>query len=78
MALSYLFGPTCSARRPARLAENSSVTLITASSARAALPVGRVGQAEDVAQVALPATTNAFMTGQVIEVNGGLTLPTGR
>ncbi|WP_250563701.1 SDR family oxidoreductase [Sphaerisporangium fuscum] len=44
----------------------------------AALPVGRVGQAEDVAQAVLLAATNAFMTGQVIEVNGGLSLATGR
>lgn len=44
----------------------------------AALPVRRVGQAADVAQAVLLAATNAFMTGQVIEVNGGLSLPTGR
>ncbi|MFF0521671.1 SDR family oxidoreductase [Actinomadura nitritigenes] len=44
----------------------------------AALPVGRVGQAEDVAQAVLLAATNGFMTGQVIEVNGGLSLATGR
>ncbi|GGT25222.1 hypothetical protein ACFFV7_29685 [Nonomuraea spiralis] len=52
--------------------------MTTASSARAALPVGKIGQAEDVAQAVLPAATNAFMTGQVIEVNGGLTQPAGR
>ncbi|MEU6745214.1 SDR family oxidoreductase [Spirillospora sp. NPDC046719] len=44
----------------------------------AALPVGRVGQAEDVAQAVLLAATNGFMTGQVIEVNGALSLATGR
>nr|WTB32301.1 SDR family oxidoreductase [Streptomyces sp. NBC_00830] len=44
----------------------------------ATLPVGRVGQAEDVAQAVLLAATNGFMTGNVIEVNGGLSLATGR
>ncbi|MQY07984.1 SDR family oxidoreductase [Actinomadura macrotermitis] len=44
----------------------------------AALPVGRIGQAEDVAQAVALTTANGFMTGQVIEVNGGLSLATGR
>lgn len=44
----------------------------------AALPVGRVGRPEDVAQAILLAATNGFITGGVIECNGGLTLPTGR
>lgn len=44
----------------------------------AALPVGRVGRAEDVAEAVLLAATNGFMTGSVIEVNGGLSLAGGR
>ncbi|MFI6316222.1 SDR family oxidoreductase [Nonomuraea sp. NPDC050556] len=40
----------------------------------AALPVGRVGRAEEVAQAVVLAATNGFMTGTVVEVNGGLTL----
>ncbi|MFD0688809.1 SDR family oxidoreductase [Actinomadura fibrosa] len=44
----------------------------------AALPVGRVGRPEDVAQAIVMAATNGFMTGHVIEVNGGLSLATGR
>ncbi|SNR89737.1 SDR family oxidoreductase [Actinomadura mexicana] len=44
----------------------------------AALPVGRVGRPEDVAQAILLTATNGFITGNVVECNGGLTLPTGR
>lgn len=42
----------------------------------AALPVGRVGRAGDVAQAVLLAATNGFMTGTVVECNGGLSLAT--
>ncbi|TDD77943.1 SDR family oxidoreductase [Actinomadura darangshiensis] len=44
----------------------------------AALPVGRVGRPEDVAQAVLLTAANGFVTGSVVECNGGLTLPTGR
>jgi NAD(P)-dependent dehydrogenase (short-subunit alcohol dehydrogenase family) len=44
----------------------------------AALPVGRVGRPEDVAQAVLLTATNGFVTGSVVECNGGLSLPTGR
>lgn len=44
----------------------------------AMLPVGRVGTAQDVAQAVVLAATNGFITGNVIEVNGGLTLAAGR
>jgi NAD(P)-dependent dehydrogenase (short-subunit alcohol dehydrogenase family) len=44
----------------------------------AALPVGRVGRPEDVAQAILLTATNGFVTGSVVECNGGLSLPTGR
>ncbi|GAB3252305.1 SDR family oxidoreductase [Chitinimonas naiadis] len=45
----------------------------TAAMARigAGLPVGRVGQPEDVAQVYLLAMQNGFMTGAVLDVEGG-------
>ncbi|MEU5879499.1 SDR family oxidoreductase [Spirillospora sp. NPDC047279] len=43
----------------------------------AGLPVGRVGRPEDVAQAVLMAAANGFVTGQVIEVNGGLSLARG-
>ncbi|WP_433462740.1 SDR family oxidoreductase [Spirillospora sp. CA-128828] len=44
----------------------------------AALPVGRIGRPEDVAQAVLLTATNGFITGNVVECNGGLSLPTGR
>jgi NAD(P)-dependent dehydrogenase (short-subunit alcohol dehydrogenase family) len=38
-------------------------------------PLGRIGQAEDVANAALwLATDESFLTGQVLQINGGLTL----
>jgi NAD(P)-dependent dehydrogenase (short-subunit alcohol dehydrogenase family) len=38
-------------------------------------PLGRIGTAEDVAGAALwLASEESFMTGQVLQVNGGLTL----
>lgn len=37
-------------------------------------PVGRVGQAEEVAQVYVLAMENGFMTGAVIDIDGGGTL----
>jgi NAD(P)-dependent dehydrogenase (short-subunit alcohol dehydrogenase family) len=37
----------------------------------AILPGRRVGMAEDVAQVILMLMTNAYMTGEVVHVDGG-------
>jgi NAD(P)-dependent dehydrogenase (short-subunit alcohol dehydrogenase family) len=38
-------------------------------------PLGRIGTSEDVANAALwLASYESFMTGQVLQVNGGLTL----
>jgi 3-oxoacyl-[acyl-carrier protein] reductase len=38
----------------------------------ARIPVGRIGQAEEVAQAAVMVIGNGFITGQTIAVNGGL------
>jgi NAD(P)-dependent dehydrogenase (short-subunit alcohol dehydrogenase family) len=38
----------------------------------AALPAGRVGTAEDIAHAALFLATNTFVTGTVLEVDGGI------
>src|SRR5271166_557701 len=38
----------------------------------ARIPLGRMGQAEDVAQATILVIGNGFMTGQTIAVNGGL------
>ncbi|MGD1940610.1 MAG: SDR family oxidoreductase [Leptolyngbyaceae cyanobacterium] len=40
-------------------------------SAAKALPVGQVGAAEDIAAVALMLMTNPYMTGAIIDVDGG-------
>ncbi|WP_170336193.1 SDR family oxidoreductase [Ruegeria arenilitoris] len=36
-----------------------------------ALPVGRVGKAEEIAQTAVMAMTNGFLTGAILDVDGG-------
>jgi 3-oxoacyl-[acyl-carrier protein] reductase len=38
----------------------------------ARIPVGRLGSGEEVAQVVLMVLGNAYMTGQTVQVNGGL------
>jgi NAD(P)-dependent dehydrogenase (short-subunit alcohol dehydrogenase family) len=43
--------------------------------ARATLPVGRVGTPEDVAEAIVFVATNGFMTGTVIECDGGGHIP---
>lgn len=45
--------------------------------AAAHLPVGRVGEASDVAEAILLAATNGFMTGTVLECDGGAHLAMG-
>jgi len=40
----------------------------------ASLPVGRVGRASEVAQAVVMAATNGYLTGQVIDVDGGHTI----
>ncbi len=37
-----------------------------------AVPVGRFGRSEEVAEVAVMLARNAFITGQTLQVNGGL------
>lgn len=39
--------------------------------AAARLPVGRIGRPEDIAQATIQVMTNGFMTGAIIEVDGG-------
>jgi 3-oxoacyl-[acyl-carrier protein] reductase len=37
----------------------------------ARIPLGRMGTAEEVAQVVVMVTANEYMTGQTIQLNGG-------
>jgi NAD(P)-dependent dehydrogenase (short-subunit alcohol dehydrogenase family) len=39
---------------------------------RGAIPVGRLDSSEEVAQVVLMVIGNSYMTGQTVQVNGGL------
>ena len=45
---------------------------LKASGVEARIPVGRMGQADDVAQATVMVIGNGFITGQTIAVNGGL------
>jgi 3-oxoacyl-[acyl-carrier protein] reductase len=36
------------------------------------IPVGRMGTPEEVAQAVVMVTANSYMTGQTVQVNGGL------
>jgi len=44
----------------------------TRSDYAARVPVGRLGTAEEVAQIVLMVIANSYMTGQTIQVNGGM------
>ena len=45
---------------------------LKARGVEARIPIGRMGQAEDVAEAAVMVIGNGFITGQTIAVNGGL------
>jgi 3-oxoacyl-[acyl-carrier protein] reductase len=45
---------------------------LKAGGVEARIPVGRMGQAEDIAQATIMVIGNDFITGQTIAVNGGL------
>ena len=62
-------GITVNAIAPS-LIDTEMVAPIRASAAR--IPVGRMGTTEEVAQAVLLAMGNAYMTGQTIQLNGGL------
>jgi 3-oxoacyl-[acyl-carrier protein] reductase len=36
------------------------------------VPMGRVGRPEEVAQAVVMVAANAYMTGQTVQVNGGI------
>jgi 3-oxoacyl-[acyl-carrier protein] reductase len=62
-------GITVNAIAPS-LIDTEMVAPIRAAAAR--IPVGRLGTTEEVAQAVLLAMGNAYMTGQTIQLNGGL------
>lgn len=62
-------GITVNAVAPS-LIETEMVAPLRAAAAR--IPVGRLGTAEEVADAVLSVISNAYMTGQTIQLNGGL------
>jgi 3-oxoacyl-[acyl-carrier protein] reductase len=62
-------GITVNAVAPS-LIETDMVAPIRASASR--IPVGRLGTAEEVAQAVLLVMANAYITGQTLQLNGGL------
>jgi 3-oxoacyl-[acyl-carrier protein] reductase len=62
-------GITVNAVAPS-LIETEMVAPIRSAASR--IPVGRLGTAEEVAQAVLLVMANAYMTGQTIQLNGGL------
>jgi 3-oxoacyl-[acyl-carrier protein] reductase len=45
---------------------------LKAGGVEARIPIGRMGQVEEVAQATVMVIGNGFITGQTIAVNGGL------
>ena len=63
-------GITVNAVAPSLIETEMTSANSLASAAR--IPVGRLGNGEEVAQVVLMVLGNAYMTGQTVQVNGGL------
>jgi 3-oxoacyl-[acyl-carrier protein] reductase len=63
-------GITVNAVAPSLIETEMTSANSLASAAR--IPVGRLGSGEEVAQVVLMILGNAYMTGQTVQVNGGL------
>jgi 3-oxoacyl-[acyl-carrier protein] reductase len=61
-------GVTVNAVAPSLIATDMTASI----EAAARIPVGRLGLAEEVAQAVLMVVGNAYMTGQTVQVNGGL------
>jgi 3-oxoacyl-[acyl-carrier protein] reductase len=62
-------GITVNAVSPSLIATDMADAVPDAASK---VPLGRLGTAEEVAQVVLMVISNAYMTGQTVQVNGGM------
>lgn len=65
-------GITVNAVAPA-LIDTEMVAPLKAANVVERMPVGRLGEPDEVAQAVLTVVGNAFITGQTIAVNGGVT-----
>jgi 3-oxoacyl-[acyl-carrier protein] reductase len=65
-----LAGRTVNAVAPSLI--ESDMMPATAVDAVARIPIGRIGQPEEVAQATLMVLGNAYMTGQAVHLNGGM------
>jgi len=63
-------GVTVNAVAPSLIETDMTSSFARESAAR--IPVGRLGTSEEVAQAVLMVIGNAYMTGQTVQVNGGL------
>jgi 3-oxoacyl-[acyl-carrier protein] reductase len=63
-------GITVNAVAPSLIATEMTAPHRTENAAR--IPVGRLGTSEEVAAAVVSVATNAYMTGQTVQVNGGL------
>ena len=63
-------GVTVNAVSPSLIATEMIAPHRTENAGR--IPVGRLGTAEEVAEVVVMVAANAYMTGQTVQVNGGL------
>jgi 3-oxoacyl-[acyl-carrier protein] reductase len=63
-------GITVNAVAPSLIA--TDMTRLWPAEAAKRIPVGRMGTPEEVAQVVVTVVTNPYMTGQTVQVNGGL------
>jgi 3-oxoacyl-[acyl-carrier protein] reductase len=64
------FGITVNAVAPSLI--ETEMTAASPNEYARRIPVGRMGTPEEVAQVVVMVVTNPYMTGQTVQVNGGL------
>jgi 3-oxoacyl-[acyl-carrier protein] reductase len=60
-------GVTVNAVAPSQIVSD----MIPASTGASHIPMGRLGLAEEVAQITVAVAANAYMTGQTVMLNGG-------
>jgi 3-oxoacyl-[acyl-carrier protein] reductase len=62
-------GVTVNAVAPSQIATD----MVPAATQASRIPVGRLGHVDEVAQMVVAVAANAYMTGQTVQLNGGIT-----